>query len=65
MVGKRWHLHLNCRPRSMHQSARPVRLREMTDTGCRRPLIDPIAYLAHRVMTDALEMTGLAGRCCS
>ena len=54
---KRLHLHLNCWPRRTLARARVLTLREIADPGLRRSLIDPIAYLAHQVMLDALAGT--------
>ncbi|MGW5679782.1 hypothetical protein ACWEV4_32690 [Streptomyces sp. NPDC003860] len=55
---KRLHLHLNCWPRALHHTSTPVPLHAVTDPGARRSLIDPVAYLAHRILTDALHHHG-------
>ncbi|WP_370424093.1 hypothetical protein AB8O64_35465 (plasmid) [Streptomyces sp. QH1-20] len=41
----------------------PVRLADITDVTMRRSLVDPTAYLAHQVMTDALRDTVLPDGC--
>lgn len=52
---KRLHLHLNCWPRTVQRTVRPVRLGDIRDPTARRSLVDPVAYLAHQVMVDALH----------
>ncbi len=59
---KRLHLHFNCWPKSAH-SNRSVRLGDVADTTTRRSLVDPVAYLAHRVILDALTDHSLPDGC--
>ncbi|MET9648582.1 hypothetical protein [Streptomyces syringium] len=60
---KRMHWHLNCWPSFVQRTVAPVRLADVTDVTMRRSLVDPAAYLAHRVMTDALRDAALPGGC--
>ncbi|MBK3567060.1 hypothetical protein [Streptomyces sp. MBT62] len=50
---KRLHLHLNCWPELAFEH-HLVRLGDIPDATTRRSLVDPVAYLAHRVILDAL-----------
>ncbi len=57
---KTMHWHLNTwAPRS---GRRPT-LRDVPDIGVRRSLVDPIAYLAHQVLLDAVYAYGLPSGC--
>ncbi|WP_051742495.1 hypothetical protein [Streptomyces xylophagus] len=59
---KRLHLHLNCWPTPAHGN-RPVRLGAIADATTRRSLVDPVAYLAHHVILDALTDYSLPDGC--
>jgi len=59
---KRLHLHFNCWQKPAY-SNRSVRLGDVADTTTRRSLVDPVAYLAHRVILDALTGHSLPDGC--
>ncbi|WP_406126904.1 hypothetical protein [Streptomyces sp. NBC_00989] len=59
---KRLHLHFNCWPKRAHGN-RSLRLGDVADATTRRSLVDPVAYLAHRVILDALTGHSLPDGC--
>lgn len=59
---KRLHLHFNCWPKPADGTC-PVRLGDIPDATIRRSLVDPVAYLAHRVILDALTEHSLPEEC--
>ncbi len=60
---KRMHVHLNAwHPRTC-RTVHPVPLADVTDPTLRRSLVDPTAYLAHRVMIDAVRTDRLPAAC--
>ncbi|MFJ6901512.1 hypothetical protein [Streptomyces hokutonensis] len=59
---KRLHLHFNCWPKPAYGN-HSVRLGDVADATTRRSLVDPVAYLAHRVVLDALTGHSLPDGC--
>ncbi|MER5354631.1 hypothetical protein ABT093_30405 [Kitasatospora sp. NPDC002551] len=60
---KRLHLHLNCWSPRTCRTVHPVPLADVPDPALRRSLVDPTAYLAHRVMIDAVRADRLPAAC--
>lgn len=50
---KRFHLHLNCYPAQDVQGLRTVRLGEVGEPRVHRRIVDPVAYLAARLISEA------------
>lgn len=50
---KRFHLHLNCYPARDVQGLRSARLGDVDDDRIHRRMVDPVAYLAAQLVSDA------------
>ncbi|MFC8452152.1 hypothetical protein [Kitasatospora sp. NPDC057223] len=60
---KRMHVHLNCWSPRTCRTLHPVPLADVPDPTLRRSLVDPTAYLAHRVMVDAIRTDRVPAAC--